>query len=121
MFLCVRFLQSKNEIISQGAMRAQSYRKIQKLETMVAEKIMKLFELVKNLPAKERNIESRILNEILSIRPRRPVSNEVIEIPDDEDNPSLVKPTEVNVSQIIKVPYTTFIINLFLTADCKFQ
>ncbi|ENN72842.1 hypothetical protein YQE_10522, partial [Dendroctonus ponderosae] len=99
---------SKSEIMSQGAIRTQCYSKIQKLEKSVSDKIMRVFNLVKDLPAKERNIESKILNEILQIRPRRPASNEVIEIPDDDDDddeyniPSPATPTEADASKTIK-------------------
>lgn len=53
-------------------------------ENIAIANIKTLFEIMKKLPAKQRNIESQILNEILQIRPRRLGVNEVIEINDDD-------------------------------------
>lgn len=53
-------------------------------ENIAIANIKTLFEIMKNLPAKQRNIESQILNEILQIRPKRLGVNEIIEINDDD-------------------------------------
>ncbi|KAL1505768.1 hypothetical protein ABEB36_005254 [Hypothenemus hampei] len=76
--------KAREEIKLQEQLRVQHVADIQRYEEEVVENMKKIFKMIKKLPSKYRNIESRILNETLQIRPKRLAVNEVIEIPDDE-------------------------------------
>lgn len=71
---------------------------VQSIESSVVQKVTKVFDMIKKLPPKYRNIESRVLNEILQIRPERVTASGVIEIIDDD------KPTKGKAAPTKKVP-----------------
>ncbi|XP_060532390.1 uncharacterized protein LOC132705657 [Cylas formicarius] len=85
---------------------------IKNLEKSVMEKIKVLYELMHNLPPKERNIESQVFKEILKIRPDRFISRETVEIEDD-DAGSFNAQSDSNV---ITIPVSSHTQNKF--ADC---
>lgn len=72
---------------------------VQSIESSVVQKVTKVFDMIKKLPPKYRNIESRVLNEILQIRPQRVTTSGVIEIIDD-DKPTTGKaaPTKLKAA-----------------------
>lgn len=97
--ICIytEILQAQREIKRLESERRTIMSEVQNIESSVVQKVTKLFDMIKKLPPKYRNIESRVLNETLQIRPQRVTASGVIEIIDDD------KPTTGKVAATIKV------------------
>ncbi|KAF7282446.1 hypothetical protein GWI33_002674 [Rhynchophorus ferrugineus] len=77
--------KAKEEVQAQEKLNRNLCNVISQEEDALSKKLLKSYEMIKNMPKKYRNIESRIISDILRIRPRKLNANEVVEINDDDD------------------------------------
>ncbi|XP_050297882.1 uncharacterized protein LOC126737163 isoform X2 [Anthonomus grandis grandis] len=80
--------RAREQIKLQEHKRINLSAQIHSKEAEVIANIKRVFVMIKDLPAHRRNIEARIVNDILKIRPHRLGSTETIVINDDDLSPS---------------------------------